>query len=246
MPVLVFVHGWLLSSRLWDPLVRDLAGDVEPWVPDLPGCGTRPRPRGLWPTLPSYGRWLARESQARAGGRPIVLVGHSLGGSIVLHAAAHLGPQLAGLVQVACGGGVYQPRPFQRLRRVGRLAVLARPTALGHWPLLRSVAGPLRADRRTALGLLISSTTERAVRQLPALVGHLEVPSLWIVGSRDQVMDPRYVRHLAGYARSPKVALLEGASHLPMRRRSEEMADLIRGWLQELQAPPAPPVRAAA
>jgi pimeloyl-ACP methyl ester carboxylesterase len=59
------------------------------------------------------------------------------------------------------------------------------------------------------------------------------VPSLWIAGSRDGVMEPRYVRHLAGYSRLHRLELLEGAGHLPMRQMPGRLAALIQTWLVE-------------
>jgi pimeloyl-ACP methyl ester carboxylesterase len=123
----VALHGWLLAGRLWTPLAAALAPRWELWSPDLPGFGQRPRPRGLQPNLASYGRWLAAAAQEQAGGRPIVLLGHSLGGSIALHAAPLLGEQLVGVIQIAAGGGVYQPRAFAQVRRGGALFLRWRP-----------------------------------------------------------------------------------------------------------------------
>jgi pimeloyl-ACP methyl ester carboxylesterase len=71
------------------------------------------------------------------------------------------------------------------------------------------------------------------VGQLPRLITSLEVPSLWIAGSRDSVMEPRYVRHLAGYSRLHRLEVLEGAGHLPMRQMPGRLAGLIQGWLEE-------------
>ena len=88
-PLLVALHGWLLAGRLWTPLAAALAPRWELWSPDLPGFGQRPRPRGLQPNLASYGRWLAAAAHEQASGRPIVLLGHSLGGSVALHAAPY-------------------------------------------------------------------------------------------------------------------------------------------------------------
>jgi len=235
--VLVALHGWLLSGRLWDNLEKELRPDWPLLAPDLPGFGSTPRPRGMQPSLASYGRWVAAWVEREVGKQqPVVLMGHSLGGSVALHAAGLLGEQLKGLVQISAGGGVYQPRPFRQLRRGGTLLLGLRPRGLAHWPLLARLRSPLLADQRAARGLLACSTNRGAVRQLPQLTNALTVPSLWIVGSQDQVMAPRYVRHLAGYAAAHQLEVLKGAGHLPMCQCPSEVAALIQGWLdQEVQ-----------
>jgi len=232
-PLLLALHGWLLAGRLWDPLASALAPDWQLWAPDLPGFGDEPRPRGLQPSLASYGRWLAESLNREHPGRDVVLIGHSLGGSVALHAAPHLGLRLRGVVQVAAGGGVYQPRAFAQLRRGGALFLRWRPGWLGQLPAASAIRSPLRADLRAARGLLACSTNRGAVRQLPGLTTRLAVPSLWVAGSRDQVMAERYVRHLAGYAPEHRLARLEGAGHLPMRQMPEQLAALIEGWLND-------------
>ena len=234
------MHGWLLSGRLWQPLRAQLSPRWQLWTPDLPGFGSAPRPRGLQPSLVSYGRWLAEEAKRQAAGRPVVLIGHSLGGSLALHAAAGLGEQLQGVVQVAAGGGVYQPRPFRMVRRGGAGFLRFRPGWLAELPGTEAIRSPLVAELHAARGLLACSMQQGAVRRLPAMAAALAVPSLWIAGSRDTVMEPRYVRHLAGYSRGHRFALLEGEGHLPMRTAPAALAALIEDWLQEeLGAPPA-------
>lgn len=227
------MHGWLLSGRLWQPLLDRLQPRWEVWAPDLPGFGTEPRPRGLQPSLISYGRWLADAARERAGGRSLVLIGHSLGGSLVLHAAPQLGEQLLGVVQVAAGGGVYQPRPFRLVRRGGAGFLRWRPGWLAQVPGTEAIRSPLRAELRAARSLLACSMQRGAVRQLPALAAALPVPSLWISGSRDTVMEPRYVRHLAGYCQQQRVVELAGQGHLPMRTAPAALASAIEAWLQE-------------
>jgi 2-succinyl-6-hydroxy-2,4-cyclohexadiene-1-carboxylate synthase len=231
--LLVGLHGWLLSARLWEALQRQLEPRWQLWCPDLPGFGVTPRPRGLQPSLASYGRWLADLVRQQAGDRPVVLMGHSLGGSVALHAAPLLGKQLHGLVLIAAGGGVYQPRPFARVRRGGALFLRWRPGWLAGLPGTESIRSPLRAEPRAARGLLACSTNRGAVEQLPRLTAALGVPSLWIAGSRDQVMEPRYVRHLAGYSPLHRLEMLEGAGHLPMRQMPVQLATLIEDWLAE-------------
>ncbi|MFN7227747.1 MAG: alpha/beta fold hydrolase [Synechococcaceae cyanobacterium] len=230
--MLVAVHGWLLSGRLWQPLQEQLAERWPLWCPDLPGFGETPRPRGLQPSLASYGRWLADACRERAAGRRVVLIGHSLGGSIALHAAGLLGSDLLAVVQIAAGGGVWQPRPFARVRRGGALFLALRPRWLGQLAGTGAIRSPLLADRRAAQGLLACSTGRGAVRQLPRLTAALAVPSLWIAGSRDQVMEPRYVRHLAAYSDRHRLEVLEGLGHLPMRQDPGRLGGVIDHWLR--------------
>jgi hypothetical protein len=47
------------------------------------------------------------------------------------------------------------------------------------------------------------------------------------------VMEPRYVRHLAGYSSDHQLEVLEGEGHLPMRTAPATLAALISAWLQE-------------
>lgn len=86
----------MLSGRLWDPLAAELQNRWRLWCPDLPGFGAEPRPAGLQPSLASYGRWVSEACNRIDPDSPIVLMGHSLGGSIALHAAGFLGPRLRG------------------------------------------------------------------------------------------------------------------------------------------------------
>ena len=245
-PLLVALHGWLLAGRLWDPLAAQLDSRWQLWAPDLPGFGQEPRPRGLQPSLASYGRWLADALDEIHPGREVVLIGHSLGGSVALHAAPHLGRRLRGMVQVAAGGGVYQPKAFAQVRRGGALFLRWRPGWLAQLPAASAIRSPLAADLRAARGLLACSTNRGAVRQLPGLTTRLQVPSLWVAGSNDQVMAERYVRHLAGYAPEHRLAQLEGAGHLPMRQMPERLAAVIEGWLEEVVLAAQPVARSTA
>ena len=237
--LLIAVHGWLLSKQVWSPLAacwKERHPEIELWCPDLPGFGDAERPSGLLPNLSAYGRWLADDAIQRAKGRPFVLLGHSLGGSVVLHAEAHLRQQkqtdLLGVVLLAAGGGIYQPRPFRRLRGFGKLILELRPDGLAQLPAPLGTLGPFKAERRAARGLLVNSTSRGAVRELPGLVSELAVDSLWISGDNDQVMEPGYVRHLAAYSPGHDYRQIAGCGHLPMQEKPEILSDILSSWIE--------------
>ena len=102
-PPVILTHGSGMSSTAWYYQKRKLAERFRLIVWDLPGCG---RSRG-----PATGDYrlekLARdldEVVALAGGRPAILVGHGLGGTIALTYCKQfpekVGREVAGLVLV--------------------------------------------------------------------------------------------------------------------------------------------------
>lgn len=241
--LLIAVHGWMLSRKVWAPFEDSwtrLGTSIPLCCPDLPGFGEEARPPHLRPTLASYGQWLAELIHEQAKGRPVVLIGHSLGGSIALHAEACLRQQgkepLSGLVMLAAGGGIYQPRPFRRLRFGGQLILKLRPTFL---PGPISNLGPFQAEQRAALGLLVNSTTRGAVKQIPNLVADLKTTNLWISGEQDRVMEPGYVQHLAEYSDKHSLKKLKQCGHLAMQSHPDLLAQTIYRWLidQSLASP---------
>lgn len=146
------------------------------------------------------------------------LVGHSLGGTIALWSAARLGCSIKGVVCVNAGGGIYLKEEFERFRAVGQRILKFRPSWLMYLPLIDllfsrvNVARPvdlcwgrqriidfIKADPEAALGTLLDSTTELEVHLLPQVVASLNQPAYFIAGSRDSVMEPKYVRHLASF-----------------------------------------------
>jgi pimeloyl-ACP methyl ester carboxylesterase len=94
-PVLVCIHGILADYLTWEYVAAALAERYEIWLVDLPGCGESDAPKpsalepdGYSPTGMGDRVWQAlRQCLEAAGGaanRQIALVGHSLGGTVVM------------------------------------------------------------------------------------------------------------------------------------------------------------------
>ena len=82
-PPLLVTHGWGVTSTQWSYLKRELTARFRLIVWDLPGCGFSTRPANADYSLDK----MARDLDAILTSiepRPVVLLGHSLGGMILL------------------------------------------------------------------------------------------------------------------------------------------------------------------
>ena len=106
-PTIVMLHGYTGSKEGWYRMARALRGRYRIVIPDLPGWGQSERRDGA-----DYG-FVAQSSRVAAflrkpdvaGGRPVVLVGHSMGGGIAALTAARY-PNLVARVGLLNAAGV--------------------------------------------------------------------------------------------------------------------------------------------
>jgi 3-oxoadipate enol-lactonase len=159
---IVLLHGSGRASRMWQPVLRDLAVGWHVLAPDLPGFG-----RSTGPFTVSGAAQLVGE-MAAVQTAPVHLCGLSLGGLIALRVAARLGPQVASLT--ITGTPVVPRRDFPAaLRRFRRL-----PGPL--LPLFSDVAG-----RREWLRMIDELEATDVRDYLPLITA----PALVVCGSRD-------------------------------------------------------------
>ncbi|MGB3202266.1 MAG: alpha/beta hydrolase [Nodosilinea sp.] len=270
-PPLVFIHGWLLSHRYWQPVIDRLAprytclaydlrgfGEsrygLDQYIPGIPAAaealGASTSPYGLG----AYARDVAALLEQLNLG-PVWLVGHSLGGSMALWMAHCYPQQVQGVICLNAGGGIYLEREFRQFRQAGQYIVGWRRSWLRYTllPLLLTrmmVYQPLdygwgrdrcldllQADAAAALGSLLESTTEAEVHLLPQVVAALQPPVYFIAGRQDQVMNLRYVHHLAGYSPGARqgqipVVELDKCGHLAMLEQPDVVAKVLQDLLQ--------------
>lgn len=102
-PILVFTHGWGTNSTEWFYAKRHLAGRFRLILWDLPGLGESTQPGNRNYALERMASDL-HSVLSLANGKPVVLVGHSIGGMINLTFCrlypSLLGTQIAGIVQL--------------------------------------------------------------------------------------------------------------------------------------------------
>jgi pimeloyl-ACP methyl ester carboxylesterase len=112
-PTVVLVHGWSCDRSYWDGQLGPLSLDHRVVALDLGGHGGSGTDRESW-TIESFGRDVASVADA-LGLEEMVLVGHSMGGDVVLEAARHLSGRVVGLVWVDTYRQLGSPRTEQEV-----------------------------------------------------------------------------------------------------------------------------------
>ena len=86
-PPLILVHGGMDHARSWDRIARAFSADYHVYAYDLRGHGNSEWARGGMYTVPEHVLDLTTLAAIVGKDEPLRLVGHSLGGMIVLHYA---------------------------------------------------------------------------------------------------------------------------------------------------------------
>jgi pimeloyl-ACP methyl ester carboxylesterase len=97
-PALVLVHCWTCDSGFWKDVVERFARGRQVVTLDLAGHGQSGRTRKSY-TMQAFGQDVKAVADALKLDR-MVLVGHSMGGAVILEAARLLGNRVVGLVPV--------------------------------------------------------------------------------------------------------------------------------------------------
>jgi pimeloyl-ACP methyl ester carboxylesterase len=111
-PAIVFVHGWSCDRGYWRAQMASFAGRYQVVAIDLAGHGESGVGRADW-TMPAFGRDVVAVVDWLGLGR-MVLVGHSMGGDVVVEAALRLGDRVAGVVWVDVYRSLEDPRTAEQ------------------------------------------------------------------------------------------------------------------------------------
>lgn len=231
LPV-VFVHGAGGTHQHWLYQVRDLPHSPT-YALDLPGHG-RSEGQGR-DSISAYSDWLVGFLDA-AGEDQAVLVGHSMGGAIVLNMALRHAERVAGLGLVATGArlrvapaildGILQdseaavrlicdfafgPESSPDMVRMGRRQMEAIPPEVIHGDFAACDA---------------FSVMDR--------LGDITAPALVVCGTQDHLTPSKYSVYLRDQIARSELHLVEGAGHMVMIERPEVVVGALSSFLAGL------------
>lgn len=229
---LLFLHGAGGTHRLWAHQLQSLRG-VRTCAMDLPGHG-RSSEQGR--TSISDYRDLVLAFLDALGLERATLVGHSMGGAIAQSFALTHPHRLEGLVLAGTGARLrvlpaildglrqdvastvdqiirtaYAPGAPPELAEQGMADFLAHPPDVLHGDFVA-------CDRFDVVGRL----------------GEIALPTLVLCGSEDRLTPPKYATYLRDQIPGARLVLVEGAGHMVMVERPEEVTQAIRGFLEQV------------
>ena len=244
-PPLVLLHGWAMHGGIFAPLVERLRDRCTLHVVDLPGHGNS-RDCDVPLQLQSCVDAVAAVVPAAPW------CGWSLGGLIALHAAATRPARVPALAMLCASPRFVRGDDW----KYGVSAEIFRDFAAG---LRSDYRGTL--DRFVALEAFGSEHAKEEIRTLrdglfercepaasvlaeglelletsdlrDALPG-LQVPSLWLAGRRDRLVDPRAMRDAAELAPGSTLHVVEHAGHAPFLTHAAEVATHLTMLMERL------------
>jgi pimeloyl-ACP methyl ester carboxylesterase len=108
-PALVFIHGWSCDKSYWSGQLEPFSRDFTVVALDLAGHGESGLGRKAW-TIAAFGGDAAAVVE-ELGLERVILIGHSMGGDVVVEAARRLPGRVVGLVWVDTYRQLGEPRP---------------------------------------------------------------------------------------------------------------------------------------
>jgi|SRR5581483_6341871 len=106
-PAVVLVHGWSCDANYWNAQLNELKARYTVVLVDLAGHGASEKNRSDW-SMANYGEDVAAVVR-QLPNRQVVLVGHSMGGTVALEATRRIGDRVIGIIAVDSLKSVGQP-----------------------------------------------------------------------------------------------------------------------------------------
>lgn len=230
-PAVLLLHGIPTSSRVWDAVGADLAGDFDVIAPDMLGYGDSAQPADRDVSMAAQAGLTPLLLDELAVERAIV-VGHDLGGAVAQRMAVEVPDRLAGLVLVDSVS--FDSWPIARMRALRAFA----PPFARRWPRAwfgwfgRSMRSYVPAEARDAFAACLAAWStdpdaaeaffrnaramdSRITQEVAPRLGEVRGPAHVVWGRRDAFQKLRWASRLRDAIPGATLTVLDGGHFLP-------------------------------
>ncbi len=237
LPAIVFLHGAGMDHTVWALLARAFAHHgYAVLAPDFPGHG---RSSGAPLTsIAALADWTAALIAA-TGAKAARLIGHSMGSLVALETAARHPTTATGLGLIATAAAMRVSDDLLSAAKAdshaaiemiaiwgeGYRATLGGSQAPGFWML----GGAERLLERAHPGAIFADLSAcNAYADALSAAAKINVPATVVQGSRDLMTPAKGGKALAAAIADCRFVLIEGAGHMLMSERPEEVLAALR------------------
>jgi pimeloyl-ACP methyl ester carboxylesterase len=227
-PALIFVHGWSCDARYWRAQLPHFSKKHRVVILDLAGHGHSGMTRDRY-TMAAFGEDVKAVVEA-AGIRKAVLIGHSMGGSVIAEAARLMPDRVLGLIGVDTLENIEYPMtqeefkkifdPFEKdFQTAGRqfISAMIYPETdqrLREWILADMSSGP----KNVALSAMNEMMTQYITGEAAKVFKEIRIPVVTVNGDLWPVNYEANRRHMFSY----DAIILKKADHFLMMDRPAE------------------------
>lgn len=218
-PTILLIHGSGMSARYWMEQLRGLAVGARIVALDLPGHGGSHDRCAT--SVEDYGRITADFVDA-LGARPVIAVGHSLGGAVALALTAHRPANVRGLVLLStCARlpAIQEPAhlllPFlpAMLRKLIFFAT-AKNLLFSPGASRRAIGLGMQELRGCRAETIANDVAIARTMDVSELARRVRVPTLVLCGARDRLTPPALSEELHRLITGSRLAVVERAGHM--------------------------------
>ncbi len=236
-PALVFVHCGGCERGFWDGQVAHFAAKHRVVALDLAGHGQSGGGRKDW-TMPAFGQDVVSVVEA-LGLKRVVLIGHSIGGPVVLEAARRMPGRVAGLVLVDTLVDFEQrPAAEEMEKLLSELQADYRATTTAYVSQLLFSASTPEPVKARVLETVLSVPQEIGVAAVRSSVAYDPLPALREIKAPIRAINsdlfPTNVEGNRRYVPGYQVAIMKGVGHYLMLEQPEAFNALLAEALREL------------
>jgi pimeloyl-ACP methyl ester carboxylesterase len=206
---LILIHGWSCDSRYWMEQVPVLSTNYQVITLDLAGHGHSGQDRQVY-SMRSFGEDVRAVVEA-SGCNKVILVGHSMGGSVIAEAARLMPDKVIGLIGVDCLEDIEYPltkenyaamvTPFQQDFR-GALHNFVTPMlrATTEQPLREWILNDMSAaPTRVAMSAMHEMMAQYISKDLAKNFDHITCPVVTVNADMEPVNEEANRRHMRFY-----------------------------------------------
>jgi len=243
-PTVVMLHGFTGSKENWYPLAAALGGRYRVLIPDLPGWGESERKPGAVYGFTEQAANVEAFIRALSPGKPVVLLGHSMGGGIAAVAAARYPREIAKVGLLDAAGVRFKDNAFGLDVLAGRNPFAVEDEAslkryidiVFHdakakpwlpWPASTALIRKRRADAGFEQDVLARIGRSEDSLLPGQEAASIRQPTLLLWCRQDAVIDASALELYAQRIPQARKVLLDGCGHMSLMERPAEVADAV-------------------